>query len=48
MVDGRGNLFTEDVTHFDHRFGVMHGRDAVKALVAGLMGIKPHDTERVF
>lgn len=47
-MDRRGKLFVEDVRYFEHPFCVMQSRDAVKAWVAGLMGIKPYDTERVF
>ena len=48
FVERWGNLFTEDVTYVDHQFGVMHGREEVKAWMAGLMEIKPYDTEMVF
>ncbi len=48
FVERWGNLFTEDVTFIDHTFGVMHGRDEVKAWMARLMKIEPFDTQMVF
>ena len=48
FVERWGSLFTEDVTFFDHAFGVMHGRDEVKAWMAGLMKIEPFDTQMIF
>ncbi len=48
FVERWGNLFTEDVTYLDHQFGFMHGREEVKAWMAGLMVIEPFDTEMVF
>ncbi len=48
FVERWGNLFTEDVTFIDHTFGVMHGREKVKAWMAGLMKIEPFDTQMIF
>ena len=48
FVDNWGNNFTEDVTYFDHAVGLMHGREEVKAWMAGFMKVEPFDTEMIF
>ncbi len=35
------DLFTEDATYVEHLFGEMHGRDAIREWIVGVMGTYP-------
>ncbi len=48
FVEHWANLYTEDVTYFDHQVGIMHGREEIKAWMSEWMGIPHFDKEMVF